>query len=120
MKVATYHDYLITRHWKERSKKIKEKREKCEWCGNTECLEVHHLTYERLYCELDRDLVLLCHDCHTLYHEEDLKDKRGQIQIGKRKVHVYEIAFNPFRLDEFPCHSFYLQNNILIFYILVL
>jgi hypothetical protein len=38
---------------------------------HTEGLEVHHRTYERLGAELMSDLVVLCHACHQLYHQEN-------------------------------------------------
>ncbi len=37
---------------------------KCTKCPNTNCLEIHHLTYERYGKELLADLITLCTDCH--------------------------------------------------------
>lgn len=43
---------------------FKEKGKKCELCGSTKHIHVHHLTYERLYDELIIDLQPLCRTCH--------------------------------------------------------
>jgi hypothetical protein len=31
-------------------------------------LNVHHRTYERRGAEWDTDLIVLCHDCHEIFH----------------------------------------------------
>lgn len=38
----------------------------CQDCGYqlSRCLEIHHLTYDRLYREQPDDLKTLCHQCH--------------------------------------------------------
>lgn len=36
----------------------------CELCGSNKIIQVHHLTYERLYQERKSDLLLLCSECH--------------------------------------------------------
>ena len=60
-----YLTYLDSAEWRERRREIIEARgRECEYCGETEGLELHHLTYERLGEELDEDLVLLCEACH--------------------------------------------------------
>lgn len=41
---------------------------RCEECGSGSDLEVHHLTYERLGCELPEDLRVLCRRCHETAH----------------------------------------------------
>jgi len=37
---------------------------RCEWCGLSHSLELHHLTYDNLYNEKPKDLIILCKDCH--------------------------------------------------------
>jgi hypothetical protein len=37
--------------------------------GGSEGLQVHHQSYDRLGCELDKDLALLCQECHSQLHE---------------------------------------------------
>ena len=42
--------------------------EKCERCGKTENLQVHHKTYENLFREKFADLEILCKECHRKEH----------------------------------------------------
>jgi len=67
----TYSEYLKTDHWKARRLKALALGEnKCRVCGvESGRLEVHHNTYERLGHERDADLVVLCRDCHKLFHD---------------------------------------------------
>lgn len=41
---------------------------RCTRCGDTQSLECHHLTYERLGHERLADCVTLCHECHRAVH----------------------------------------------------
>lgn len=68
-----YHEeYLQTPHWKEtRSRAIARAGNRCQHCGATSRLEVHHLTYERLFCEQPEDLLVLCRSCHQKIHALD-------------------------------------------------
>ena len=69
---CVYHNYINSKPWKEKCKIIKKEREnKCQVCGSKNDLQVHHNTYERLGCENDNDLVLLCKSCHFLFHKGD-------------------------------------------------
>lgn len=66
---CAYLDYINSNPWKEKCKVIKETRgNKCQVCGSEKDLQVHHNTYERLGCEDDNDLILLCKPCHFLFH----------------------------------------------------
>lgn len=61
--------YLKTGHWeavRRRSLAIAENR--CFYCGASDRLDVHHLSYKRLGCELDEDLIVLCRTCHGVEH----------------------------------------------------
>ena len=44
---------------------------KCERCGSTRKIHVHHATYERLFNELVTDLFTLCNSCHDEYHKNN-------------------------------------------------
>lgn len=62
---AKYTLYLASARWKTlRSKRISESGFRCESCRNTEKLEAHHLTYERIFREKMDDLMTLCEYCH--------------------------------------------------------
>lgn len=53
---------------------------------HTDGLEVHHRTYERLGDELVTDLVVLCHSCHQLHHEQYGRPRKAQpVAPGSRR-----------------------------------
>jgi 5-methylcytosine-specific restriction endonuclease McrA len=62
-----YSDYIQSEAWQRKKAVIIEKRGyKCERCGSVDRLTLHHMTYDRLGCELDVDLRLLCVRCHKI------------------------------------------------------
>jgi 5-methylcytosine-specific restriction endonuclease McrA len=65
-----YREYLISREWALKRLSIFKKRgRRCESCGVTQHLTLHHLRYERLGAERDDDLVVLCWPCHQKRHQ---------------------------------------------------
>lgn len=65
-----YQEYLKSDEWKQTAQQIKERdNHKCRICRATSDLEVHHLTYARIYNEKPYDLVTLCNKCHTMAHK---------------------------------------------------
>lgn len=71
-----YHDFLMTPYWKAIAEKVKRYHNlRCQLCGSTEGLSVHHATYENHGDELHhlKDLICLCKDCHEKFHEIDKK-----------------------------------------------
>ena len=66
----TYKKYIISEIWKQRRDiEIKDKK-KCELCGATSMLQVHHLTYDNLGNEKSKDLQVLCPPCHRKKHKK--------------------------------------------------
>ncbi len=66
---AEYDAYISSAEWKATRTRILEQRGyRCETCGATKKLEVHHLTYERFGHERDDDLRVLCSPCHHRTH----------------------------------------------------
>lgn len=64
-----YSEYLKSEWWQQRRLKALTRAEhRCQVCNAGNRLEVHHRTYERLGHERDADLVVLCRDCHELFH----------------------------------------------------
>jgi len=61
-----YQIYLSSKRWEVKRQKILE-RDKylCQSCLELGATEVHHLSYDRVGCELSQDLVSLCSDCHN-------------------------------------------------------
>lgn len=69
--IPTKQAYLKSPEWNTIRKSILARDEyTCQSCGTESVpLEVHHLTYERLYSELDSHLTSLCRSCHQLQHD---------------------------------------------------
>lgn len=72
LKVLKYGEFLKTRYWMSISRYVREKAGKCEECGETTNLHVHHTTYEHHGYEHRHleDLRCLCKDCHLKAHHE--------------------------------------------------
>ncbi len=64
-----YARYLCSHAWRELRKKvlIRDNYE-CQHCGSKENLEVHHITYRRVFREWLSDLITLCKSCHMKEH----------------------------------------------------
>lgn len=69
-----YASYLQTRHWARMRRRALERAHfRCEGCPTrSRVLDVHHLTYARLGCELPDDLMVLCRPCHDFEHNWDV------------------------------------------------
>lgn len=64
-----YADYLLTPEWKARREAVLEwAAHSCQVCSRTDGLHVHHRTYVRRGQERPADLIVLCGDCHALFH----------------------------------------------------
>ncbi len=62
-----YKAYLQSDRWREvREQRLHIGRWKCAACEETRDLEIHHLTYERIFKEEMADLIPLCKRCHKL------------------------------------------------------
>jgi hypothetical protein len=68
--VMPYEEYLCSRWWRSRRReKLKKAGWRCNKCGSTKDLQVHHKNYLRLWRERDKDLEVLCRGCHEGEHE---------------------------------------------------
>lgn len=77
---ARYNQYIHSPEWDgKRRRALARAGHKCENCGSTERLEVHHLNYERLTREKASDLKVLCDSCH-----EDADRQRAAVGRAKR------------------------------------
>lgn len=66
-----YNAYINSPEWQIKRKEVFDaKWYKCEACGISESLHVHHGTYRRLYKEKIQDLFVLCGYCHISLHEK--------------------------------------------------
>ncbi len=66
-----YREYLQTPEWQETRKRIMKRAGfRCQVCNAYGVrLNVHHRTYERRGYEHDRDLIVLCENCHQIFHD---------------------------------------------------
>ena len=64
-KPVGYKKYIQSHEWRKKAKIAKDLAgNKCEQCGSTGPLEVHHLSYNNLYQEHFYDVKVLCDPCH--------------------------------------------------------
>lgn len=71
-----YAEYLASDDWYQRAKEAKERAGwRCAVCNSKSPVEAHHRTYQRLGCERNSDIVVLCRRCHKLFHAV-LEDSR--------------------------------------------
>jgi hypothetical protein len=69
MPVSDYRAYLRSDAWKERrSRAVERAGGRCAVCNARGPLEVHHRRYDRVGRELPEDLLVLCRDCHDVFH----------------------------------------------------
>lgn len=74
-----YEQYLKSEWWKKiRTEKLYEATHKCAVCASLKNLNVHHNMYDRLGHEELSDLVVLCEDCHELFHKRMESRQRQQ------------------------------------------
>jgi hypothetical protein len=66
---ALYTTYLQTDAWRARRERtLLLAGYTCQHCGRAKATDAHHLTYDRLGCERDGDLLALCEPCHGALH----------------------------------------------------
>lgn len=69
LRFMPYRDYLQTPEWQStRSDALRRARYQCQTCAAGGALHVHHRTYARRGNEYASDLIVLCADCHELFH----------------------------------------------------
>ena len=87
--IKKYRDYINSKERKEKRIKFFRKfRNKCQCCKQEfldKNLNLHHHTYDRLWKELDSDLVVVCIQCHHDIHFENSKKVRLQEKILRNR-----------------------------------
>ncbi len=97
LNALSHQDYLVSPWWRlRRHARLKKAGGKCERCAKvTTFQDVHHVYYTRLGEERDRDLEVLCRDCHNKLHHD---------QSRRQHIAIYErLARETLRLDK-PKH----------------
>ena len=84
MTSQNYRGYLKSEHWKTRRENFLKTNKFCFCCGSIANI-VHHRNYGNLGKEKNRDLILVCRDCHSEIHrlinEEGSKLKDAHIEV---------------------------------------
>lgn len=69
LRAMPYREYLRTPEWKRRAEQAKRAAGfRCQTCASAGRLHVHHRTYARRGEEWNKDLTVLCAECHELFH----------------------------------------------------
>lgn len=73
-----YQNYLLTPKWKDkRAKVLKRDNFICQSCLDSPAVDVHHLTYLRIFDEPLFDLISVCRECHNKIHPEKRNAESG-------------------------------------------
>jgi len=83
-------------------------------CGSNKNLNVHHLTYERLFCEQMSDVEILCYSCHYTVHNTDKYDTNRK-RIWTTKTYEQEIDGITYKLASSRYFSkFFVKSGYII------
>jgi hypothetical protein len=79
-----YRNYLASDEWLEKRRAAHERAgHRCQVCNSDSGdFDVHHRTYERVGKELPEDLLVLCRECHKLFHESGQLRAPIQKEVG--------------------------------------
>jgi 5-methylcytosine-specific restriction endonuclease McrA len=79
LRAQPYADYLKTDHWqKTRQKALLRAGYKCQVCSAVSELHVHHRTYLRRGEERASDVIVLCAECHGIFHANGKLAENGR------------------------------------------
>lgn len=72
LRTMPYHEYLKTPEWQARRlEHLRSVNFRCQVCNRNDLpLHVHHRTYEHRGEERFKDLIVLCEQCHKLFHDQ--------------------------------------------------
>lgn len=70
LKATDYYSYITSKKWAKRRRRYYATNPNvCKVCGSREDLQLHHISYENLGNEPDKDLVPLCNLHHEAFHD---------------------------------------------------
>lgn len=95
-----YASYIESDAWKEKARRIRERDGyRCQICGAVDVpMEVHHLTYDRLFQEQDDDLLTVCAACHKKITEswhsmrDGIKARNAYFSLQRKYEHAVDFA----------------------------
>ena len=70
--IVNYYDYIQSELWKNKSREFIRNAGCCKKCGSKDDLECHHLNYDCLGKETEKDIIVLCKECHKFVHEYNI------------------------------------------------
>lgn len=83
-----YYEYLESQEWKDkRDELFRIRGRRCERCNSSKNIQVHHLTYERVFNELLNDLEVLCKTCHEIEH--GIRKPERVIEMNEQNDYPY-------------------------------
>lgn len=90
-----YKQYLQSDKWKGLRQKVLDRdNHKCRICGNTNGLDVHHITGQNRFNESPADLMTLCRKCHDIIHtyfrQKDTQEHHYALEKYKDTRPVYK------------------------------
>jgi len=69
---SRYNNYLLSWEWRSKREGIlRRDRFICRVCSRNRAVQVHHLTYVRVFNENDADLISICKSCHDNQHGKE-------------------------------------------------
>lgn len=80
-----YNDvYLKSNEWKQKRENILKRDEYTCQCCNEPAQQVHHINYNNVYKEKEKQLISVCKDCHELIHNDGIVFFKGlRAEFGK-------------------------------------
>lgn len=85
-KGVKYKEYMESDVWREKRRIMLDRAgHKCQLCGTTKSLGVHHNTYKNLGDEPLEDLCVLCWPCHSAHHERRRLHKQRKRAARSRR-----------------------------------
>lgn len=79
-----YREYLQTDEWKgKREQALRRARYCCQLCSAGGQLHVHHRTYIRRGAEPYSDLIVLCRECHEVFHQKRVLADGGRSEASR-------------------------------------
>jgi len=93
-----YGEYLQSDHWSNvRQRALQRAEYACQLCKSVDRLQVHHNTYDRLGCEADNDVVVLCRACHEAFHASRTvtrTQRYWEVTVRARFVNQWNLGFD--------------------------
>ena len=99
-----YVAYLRSFKWKLIVQHMIRKYKCCQLCKSSENLVVHHINYKRYPFEQERDLVLLCKDCHHKHHQKHksgFQESSGEVINYLNELEKEDEIFNLAKISKF-------------------